>query len=134
MQSARKDWSMLHCACEVHKCAGSMSKALQVMEAGIGGMIRLQLSLHLGGWTKVFLKCLMQEVSATLEVLEMADDTEDARQYRVLAVSVLMGVGPRRKFVQSILSFLPNGNWQLHGRVQVRLSSATSVSRSTLAL
>ena len=51
-----------------------------------------------------------------------------------LAVSVFMGVGPRREFVQSILSFLPNGNWQLHDRVQVRLSSATSVPGSTLAL
>ena len=51
---------------------------------------------------KVFRKCLIEEVSETLEVLEMADDTEDARQYRVLAVSVFTGVGPRRKFVQSI--------------------------------
>ena len=62
---------------------------------------------------KVFRKCLM-EVSATLEVLEMADDTEDARQYRVLAVSVFRSVCPRRKFVQSILSFLLDENWQLH--------------------
>ena len=83
---------------------------------------------------KVFRKCLMEVLSATLEVLEMAGDTEDARQYRVLSVSVFMGVSPRRKFVQSILSFLPNGNWQLHDRVQDRLSNATSVSRSTLAL
>ena len=134
VQSARKDWSLLNCACEVHKCAGSLSKALKAMDAGISGMIRLQLCLRLGGWTKVFRKCLMEEVSATLEVLEMADDTRDVRQYRVLAVSVFMSVGPRRKFVQSILSFLPNGNLQLHDRVQVTLSSAASVSRSTLAL
>ena len=56
------------------------------------------------------------------------------RQYRVLAVSVFMGAGPRRKFVHSILSFLPNGNWQVHDLVQVRLPSAASVSRSTLVL
>ena len=59
---------------------------------------------------KVFRKCLMEEVS----VFEMADDTEDARQYRVLAVYVFTGVGPRRKFVQTILSFLLDENWQLH--------------------
>ena len=76
----------------------------------------------------------MEEVSATLEVLEMTDDLEDARQYRVLAVSVFMGVGPLGKFVQSILSFLPNGKSQLRDRVQVRLPSATPFSRSTLAL
>ena len=86
------------------------------MDADIGGMIRLQPSLRLGGWMKVFRKCLMEEVSATLEVLEMTDDTEDARQFRV---SVFAGVGPRRKFVQSILSFLLNGYWQLHDRVQI---------------
>ena len=56
----------------------------------------------------------MEEVSAALEVLEMADDTEDARHFRALAVYVFTGVGPRRKFVQSILSFLPNENKQLH--------------------
>ena len=65
---------------------------------------------------KVFRKCLMEEVSATLEVLEMADDTEDARQHRVLAVSVFVGVGPRRKFVQSIMSFLPNPRQSLGAR------------------
>ena len=54
----------------------------------------------------------------------MADDTDDTRQCRVLALSVFMGVGSRRKFVQSILSFLPNGIRQLQDRVQVRLSSA----------
>ena len=34
VQSARKDWFLLHCACEVHKCAGSLSKTLKVMNVG----------------------------------------------------------------------------------------------------
>ena len=45
-----------------------------------------------------------------------------------------MGVGPRRRAIQSILSALPNGDWKLRDRVQVFVQPGIPWDRRTVAL
>jgi hypothetical protein len=128
----RPSWHKLHIACEVHMNVASQSKALQLVAPGVSGMIRLALSLKLGGWMRVFRRCICQEVAASLEVLH-GTSTDAASTFRRRAVQMFVGVGSRkRRIVQAILSMLPNGDWQLEDRVQVYRPPDCSLDRPSL--
>ena len=92
----RPHWQHLFTPCEIHMLAGSMSKALLLLQDGITGMIRLVLSLQSGGWMRVFRRCLYAIIFESLEILEGESSREDA-MYRHLACGLFLGHWKQRK-------------------------------------
>ena len=131
--AARPGWQLLHLACEIHMNNSCQRKALAAIDPSITGMIRLALSLRLGGWMREFRRCLFQEVLESLDVVEGASTRAEA-MHRRQCVTMFMGVGPRRRYVQSILAALPNGNWSLPDRVQIYVAPGTAWSARSVAL
>jgi len=82
--------------------ASAQSKALLLLDHGVSGMIRVALSLRLGGWMRSFRHCLAQEVLSTLSI-QQGHTTPEAAGFRRKAVTVFCGAGARRRQVQSIL-------------------------------
>ena len=110
----------------------AQGKGLQLMDDMVGKLIRTGLSLRLGGWMRIFRRCLLQEVIATLEVLEGAPSAEAILQRR-RAMCMFMRAGAQRKH-RAMLACLPNGNWALGDRVQVFVRPGTPWNRVAVAL
>ena len=116
--TARKEWSFLHTACEIHMSTAAQAQALHLMDDSISGMIRTAVSLKLGGWMRAFRHCLVQEVLDTLDV-QQGQASLEAKAFRMAAATIFGGAGVRRRVLQTVLSFLPNGDWRRRDVVQV---------------
>lgn len=133
IQRHRGDWLHLFLPCEVHMSTSCQSKGLRLMDNMVGRLIRTALSMRLGGWMRLFRKCLLQEIVATVEVLEGVS-TADAALYRNRAALMFLkdGIGSRK--IRAVLSALPNGDWRKDDRVQVFVPPGTAWSRLPIAL
>ena len=67
---------------------------------------------------RLFHKCMLQEIIATLQILGGAPSAE-ATLIRRRAMSMFLKAGPRACKTKAILAALPNGDWTLIDRVQV---------------
>ena len=105
VQLSRPDWHQLFFPCEVHMSTSCQSKGLLLMDDVVAKLIRTGLSLRLGGWMRIFRRCMLQEIIATLEVLE-GEPSAAAAQQRQRAMCMFMEAGARRKH-RAILACLP---------------------------
>ena len=115
---SREGWHSLFFPCEVHMSTACQSKGLKLMDGAVTKYIRTALSLRLGGWMRVFRKCMLQEIFSSLQVLE-GEPSPEAQLYRRRAMCMFMRSRPEQRKHATILSCLPNGDWTLHDRVQV---------------
>ena len=132
LKAARRDWSFLHTACEIHMSTEAQRQALGLMDDAVSGMIRTAVSLRLGGWMRIFRECLAAEVLDTLDV-QQGEAPPEAKAHRLAATTVFCGAGTRRRVVQAIMSWLPNGDWRLRDIVQVFVQPGSAFSRVAIA-
>ena len=111
-------WMRLFLPCEVHGNTGAQAKALLIVDEGVTGMIRLVLSLRVGGCMKKFRIALVQVILESL-VLYDGYAGDEAYQYRRATLATFMGVGRRMRVIRSVLSMLPNGRWWLRDVVEL---------------
>lgn len=128
----RHGWQRLSIACEIHKSTACQAKAFQLMPEAVTGFVRFSLSLRLGGWMKLFRKCLRQEVLETLVVRE-GRSSSAAAEYRRKAVSAFMSVGEARRHRHAIIAMLPNGNWLNHEVVEVFVADGSTWQKEEVA-
>ena len=133
IQLTRPDWHNLFFPCEIHMSTGASGKGLSLMDHIVTTLIRTALSLRLGGWMRVFRRCMLEEVFATLEVLEGAPLAE-ATAHRRKAMGMFLKVGGHSRKQRAILACLPNGDWRLTDRVQVFVPPNTEWDRLTISL
>lgn len=107
LASLRHGWQKVHLGCEVHMSVGASAKGLLRMDDAVSGMIHFALSLKLGGWMTTFRSCLCEEVSETLDI-QLGVPPPGTQAYRNMALTVFMGVGARKRLIQSIMTMLPN--------------------------
>ena len=117
MQS-RTGWHSLFFPCEVHMSTACQGKGLQLMDGAVTKYIRTALSLRLGGWMRLFRRCMLREVFLTLEVLEGVPSPE-VQLYRRRAMCMFMRSRKEQRKHAAMLSCLPNGDWRLYDRMQV---------------
>ena len=66
----------------------------------------------LGGWMRVLRRCMVQEILATLEILE-GESSKEAALHRKRAMYMFMKSRADKRTQESVLSCLPNGDWRL---------------------
>ena len=130
---SRPEWHLLFCPCEVHMSTSCQSKALQLMDGAVTKYIRTALSLRLGGWMRLFRRCMVKEIFETLEILEGAPSAEVAL-HRRRAVAMFTKSRPDQRKNAAILSCLPNGDWRLGDRVQVFVPPGKPWNKLSVAL
>ncbi len=110
LAALRPGFVSLHVGCEIHM------RTLPIR--AVSEMIRVALPLRLGGRMKVFRRCLLDEIASTIDIQEGRSSVA-AKEYRRAAVTAFMGTGVRSRAIQTLLSILPNGDWERHDIVQV---------------
>ena len=78
-----------------------------------------------------FRHCLSQEVVNTLVVIQ-GQSSIAAQKHRRRATTLFIGVGARRRQIQSILAWLPNGDWTKEDVVEVYVPPGTECERMKL--
>ena len=129
---SREGWHLLFFPCEIHMSTGAQSKGLLLMDDMVSKLIRTSLSLRLGGWMRIFRRCLLQEIFSTLEVLE-GRCSDSAALYRKRAICMFLKAGKTRKHA-ALLSALPNGDWTSQDKVQVFVRPGVAWDRVAMSL
>ena len=122
----------LHFPCEIHMHVTALNRALALADESISGIIRIALSLRLGGWMKIFRQELCNEIQESLDVRIGRSSASAARRRRI-ACTIFTGGQRRTRLIQSIMGSLPNGDWQDQSSVQVYISPGTDISHRELA-
>ena len=113
--------------------AGASGKGLLLQDNVVSKLIRTALSLRLGGWMRMFRRCMLVEIFTTLEVLE-GEASAQAKQHRRMAMHMFSKIGATSRQTKAILACLPNGDWTLHDRVQVYVRPGAAWDRLSLAV
>ena len=111
----------------------TQSKGLMLMDNIVSKLIRTSLSMRLGGWMRIFRNCMLQEIFATLEVLE-GRPTDEATLYRKRATGMFLKAGKVARKNKANMSVLPNVDWTLSDRVQVYVQPGAIWNRLYVAL
>lgn len=127
-------WLGLHAACDVHRAAGSQTKAFHLADDDISNMIRLSLSLRLSGNMRRFRACMVNLVRARLKIIQHPPSPE-ADEYRQFCFDLFLSRGPRAAQRRMDLWWWLNGDWRDHSCIQhyPRRSGGERLSRDAIA-
>lgn len=59
IHALRGDWHLLFFPCEIHMSTGAQGKGLLLMDNMVSKLIRTALSLRMGGWMRMFRRCML---------------------------------------------------------------------------
>ena len=133
LRHCRPEWHKLFFPCEIHMSTAAQGKGLRLLDNIVTKLIRTALSLRLGGWMRVFRKCMLQEIIGTLEVLEGAPSPQ-VLLHRRKVMCMCMKAGAVSRKNRAILACLPNGDWTLSDRIQIFVKPGQEWNRVAISL
>ena len=118
-----RSWLAGHLGCEVHMSANSMKNLFHLLGDAITSVIHFELSLKPGNYIRTFRRAMYDEILADLR-LYVGEPPEAVAAHRRKVLTVFLGVGRRRRLLQTILQCLPNGDWREDHHCEAYISPA----------
>jgi hypothetical protein len=132
LAARRQTWNLLQIGCQIHMSTSATEYGLKLCDPDIKGLIHFALSLASGGWLRLWRRAIFNEVFETLVILD-GSCSQDALEYRLMAIRVFAGAGASKREVQLLMQVLPNGEWRNHSVVEVYIPHAVVVNKRVVA-
>ena len=121
------DWSTLHIHCNVHKAARAMTRAFDLTEPDISGLINMSLSLQVGASMHDFRAAMSAVVAHKPLVIHRGTPPNEVLNYQEFILQTFMSTGSRKAERAFLLQEVMTGDWRRSDALEVYLPPATQV-------